>query len=50
MGHGPDLGSEEWKSVVEFKLGIRDQADLPSRNSEDWCRRIEKALEKQAPD
>ncbi|MFV2057616.1 MAG: hypothetical protein ACC707_14205 [Thiohalomonadales bacterium] len=22
-GHGPDLGSSEWKSVIEFKLGIR---------------------------
>ena len=22
-GHGPDLGSAEWQSVVEFKLGVR---------------------------
>lgn len=27
QGHGPDLGSDEWKGVIEFKLGIRDQTD-----------------------
>ena len=37
QGHGPDLGSDEWKGVVEFKLGIRGQADLPARDSGDWC-------------
>lgn len=49
-GHGPDLGSDEWRSVVEFKLGIRDKQaspeqpalpPLPERNSEDWCRYID---------
>lgn len=37
MGHGPDVGSEEWKSVIEFRLGIRGDADLPDRNSMEWC-------------
>ena len=36
-GHGPDLGSDEWKSVLEFKLGIRGRQDIPARNSEAWC-------------
>jgi len=37
QGHGPDIGSDEWKSVIEFRLGIRGKPDLPARNSEDWC-------------
>jgi len=41
QGHGPDLGSDEWKSVIEFKLGIRGQSQLPARDSEDWCRLID---------
>lgn len=36
-GHGPDPGSDEWKSVVEFKLGVRGQPDIPPRDSEAWC-------------
>ncbi len=39
-GHGPDFGSDEWKSVVEFKLGIRGNADVPARESDDWCEHI----------
>lgn len=39
-GHGPDIGSDEWKSVIEFKLGIRDEPNLPSRDSQVWCRHI----------
>ena len=37
QGHGPDLGSDEWKGVIEFKLGVRGQADVPARDSGDWC-------------
>jgi hypothetical protein len=40
QGHGPDVGSDEWKSVVEFKLGIRNKSDVPRRDSEAWCRYI----------
>ena len=40
MGHGPDLGSEEWKSVIEFKLGIRGNPATPDRNSPEWCNYI----------
>lgn len=36
-GHGPDVGSGEWKSVVEFKLGVRGDADVPNRDSNEWC-------------
>ncbi len=35
--HGPDAGSEEWKAVIEFKLGVRGEPDVPSRDSESWC-------------
>lgn len=41
QGHGPDLGSDEWRSVVEFKLGIRDDTDLESLKDDDWCRYID---------
>lgn len=44
QGHGPDLGSEEWKSVVEFKLGIRDKAGVPPRSAEAWCKHIDRVL------
>ena len=45
MGHGPDIGSDEWQSVIEFKLGIRGQADLPARGSREWCEFIEARLQ-----
>ena len=32
-GHGPDIGSEEWKSVIEFKLGIREDPKVPNPDS-----------------
>ncbi|KGI78835.1 lysozyme inhibitor LprI family protein [Oleiagrimonas soli] len=40
-GHGPDVGSSEWKSSVEFRLGLRGQAQLPERDSPAWCRFID---------
>jgi len=45
QGHGPDVGSEEWRSVVEFRLGVRDAADVPQRNSAEWCHFVEKRLD-----
>ena len=42
QGHGPDLGSSEWRSVIEFKLGIRGDPSVPPRNSELWCAYIYK--------
>ncbi|MGS0680513.1 hypothetical protein ACVBIL_05040 [Shewanella sp. 125m-7] len=41
-GHGPDIGSMEWRSVVEFKLGIRGNESNPSLNSDLWCDYIDK--------
>jgi hypothetical protein len=41
MGHGPDIGSEEWKSVIEFKLGMRGNPDIPDRHSLAWCAYID---------
>jgi hypothetical protein len=43
-GHGPDTGSDEWKSVVEFKLGIRGDPAVPDRDSADWCAYVEQYL------
>ncbi|MDS4022533.1 MAG: MliC family protein [Candidatus Competibacter sp.] len=43
-GHGPDVGSDEWKSVVEFRLGIRGQPDVPTRDSQAWCRHIDQIV------
>ena len=45
QGHGPDIGSDEWKSVIEFRLGIRDKSDLPRRDSEAWCRHIDQIVQ-----
>lgn len=41
QGHGPDPGSDEWRSVVEFKLGVRGSAEVPPRDSEAWCQYID---------
>ena len=41
-GHGPDLGSLEWRSVVEFKLGIRGESSNPPLDSDHWCSFIDK--------
>jgi hypothetical protein len=43
-GHGPDIGSDEWQSVIEFKLGIRGQADIPPRSSNTWCQFIDQRI------
>ena len=45
QGHGPDLGSTEWQSVVEFKLGIRGKEGVPRRNTDAWCRYIDQIVQ-----
>lgn len=37
QGHGPDVGSDEWHSVIEFRLNIRGDDSLPARHSQAWC-------------
>lgn len=44
LGHGPDLGSDEWQGVVEFRLGLRGASALPARDSAAWCTLIEQQL------
>jgi hypothetical protein len=44
QGHGPDLGSIEWRHTVEFKLGLRGSTDIPARNSTVWCEYIDKHI------
>lgn len=44
QGHGPDIGSDEWKSVVEFRLKMRGNPEVPDRQSDAWCDFIEQQL------
>jgi len=44
QAHGPDVGSDEWKSVIEFKLGIRGKPNLPARDSKAWCDYIDQIV------
>lgn len=37
QGHGPDVGSSEWRSVVEFRLGVRGDEAVPNSESQAWC-------------
>jgi hypothetical protein len=41
QGHGPDVGSSEWRSVVEFKLGIRGDPSVPPSDTDEWCHYID---------
>jgi hypothetical protein len=41
QGHGPDPGSSEWRSVIEFRLGIRDDPSVPPIESRQWCRYVD---------
>jgi hypothetical protein len=43
-GHGPDPGSDEWKGVIEFRLGLRGQPDIPPRDSAEWCNYIDRLV------
>lgn len=47
-GHGPDVGSDEWKSVIEFKLGIRGDPLVPPRGTTAWCSHIDQLLRERA--
>jgi len=48
QGHGPDIGSDEWKSVIEFKLGVRGKAGVPGRETDAWCRYVERLIDERA--
>ena len=45
-GLGPDLGSSEWRSVIEFKLGIRGDPSNPQRDTDEWCSYIDDMVHK----
>lgn len=45
QGHGPDVGSDEWKSVIEFRLGVRGDPDVPERDTPAWCQYIQTLVE-----
>lgn len=44
MGHGPDIGSSEWKSVIERKLGIWGNPNVPAPDAYEWCSFIEQHI------
>ena len=44
QGHGPDVGSSEWRSVVDFKLGIRGKPGIPDSTTEQWCAYIDREI------
>ncbi|WP_286232836.1 MliC family protein [Thalassotalea sediminis] len=48
LGHGPDIASDEWKSVIEYKLGIRDKPTTPEHTSQQWCSYILDIIEKKS--
>lgn len=37
LGHGPDIATDEWKSTIEFTLGLRGESSTPSHTSDQWC-------------
>lgn len=43
-GHGPDIGSGEWQSVIEFRLGVRGDPAVPERGSQAWCQFIDERV------
>jgi uncharacterized protein len=43
-GHGPDIGSDEWKSVIDFKLGLRGKPDVPDIQTQAWCSYIDEMV------
>jgi len=45
QGHGPDVGSNEWKSVIEFRLNLRNEPGVPDPSTDAWCDYIEGKLQ-----
>lgn len=44
-GHGPDVGSEEWKVAVSRRLGIFDaQGHGPDLGSDEWRNAVERRI------
>lgn len=43
-GHGPDIGSDEWKSAVQHRLGLRSDEHAPPVSSSAWCYFLDAAI------
>ncbi|MFC3093435.1 hypothetical protein DRW07_04325 [Alteromonas sediminis] len=43
-GHGPNIGSDEWKSTIEFKLGVTPQEKELALHTANWCEFIESRI------
>jgi len=39
-GHGPDVGSTEWKHAIEAKLRRQHEPQFPPMDSDAWCQRV----------
>jgi hypothetical protein len=42
-GHGPDVGSGEWYSSVEFLTGLSKETSLPEAGTDAWCEVVERS-------
>lgn len=40
QGHGPDIGSAEWYSVIEHRLKIKNDPVVPEMQTTEWCEYI----------
>ena len=45
QGHGPDLGSQEWRHAVEYRLGIAENKQKPPVTSEKWCGYVQSQIQ-----
>ena len=43
-GHGPDIGSAEWRAAIEFRMGITESEHVHDNDTKNWCQFIESIL------
>ncbi len=48
-GHGPDIGSDAWKSLAALEFGLADDPALPAVDSRAWCNYVDFALFSRRP-
>ncbi|MDH5671825.1 MAG: hypothetical protein OEZ06_06720 [Myxococcales bacterium] len=48
-GHGPDLGSAEWKATVERRLGVDADPAFPEPGTAAWCSRVDILVAERSP-
>ena len=43
QGHGPDIGSQEWQQVIQFRLKLNAK-QVAKLGSQKWCHEIDMAV------